>query len=57
MSKKYRCGHCGYEGYCYGIGHAKGVSAPFCYRCGMNDKLTPIETGKKLITIGNRRIE
>lgn len=45
---KMRCGHCGYEGYAYGIphsggkGHSAGVSAPFCSQCGMNDKLVPL---------------
>ena len=39
---KYKCGHCEYEGYCYGIPHNTGVSAPFCYRCGMNNKLEPL---------------
>lgn len=39
---KYRCGHCGFEGHCYGVPTSKGVSAPFCARCGKNDKLTPL---------------
>lgn len=38
----YKCGHCGYIGYCYGIPTSQGVSAPFCYRCGMNNKLEKI---------------
>jgi len=38
IDNKYRCGHCGYEGPCVG-----DVSAPFCYDCGMNDKLTKVE--------------
>lgn len=37
------CGACGYEGYAYGIAHAKGVSAPFCQNCGVNSKLSVIE--------------
>jgi hypothetical protein len=40
---KCRCGHCGYEGHCYGVPTSKGVTAPFCYQCGMNNKLTVIE--------------
>lgn len=36
----YKCGHCGFEGLCYGAPHSGGVSAPFCPKCGMNDKLT-----------------
>lgn len=42
----YKCGHCGYEGPCYGIPHSQdggGVSAPFCKQCGINDKLTKVE--------------
>lgn len=38
-----KCGVCGYEGYTYGIAHAKGVSAPFCQNCGVNSKLSVIE--------------
>ena len=38
-----KCGACGYEGYAYGIAHAKGVSAPFCQNCGVNSKLSVIE--------------
>ncbi len=34
-----KCGHCGYEGPCYGIPHTAGISAPFCYRCGRNGGL------------------
>lgn len=33
------CGHCGYEGPCYG----NGYSAPWCYKCQMNNKLTKVE--------------
>ena len=40
---KYKCGNCGYEGHCYGIATSNGVSAPHCYSCGKNDKLTPIK--------------
>lgn len=39
----FKCGHCGYEGPCYGTAHSAGISAPWCYRCGMNDKLAPIK--------------
>lgn len=38
-----KCGACGYEGYAYGIAHAKGVSAPFCQNCGINSKLSVID--------------
>lgn len=31
----YKCGHCGYDGPCYG----NGFSAPWCRRCERNDKL------------------
>ena len=34
------CGACGFDGYAYGIAHSKGVSAPFCSNCGINNKLT-----------------
>ncbi len=44
MSNNYKCGHCGYEGPCYGIGHSGGVSAPFCKQCERNDKLEIIYT-------------
>jgi len=37
-----KCGACGYEGYAYGIAHAKGVSHPFCQNCGVNSKLSVI---------------
>ena len=40
---KYRCGHCGYEGYCYGTATSQGVSAPWCPRCQKNNKLTLVE--------------
>ena len=36
----YTCGHCGYTGTCYGTPTNKGVSAPWCARCGVNNKLT-----------------
>ena len=39
----YKCGHCGFIGYCYGVPTSKGVSAPFCYNCHMNDKLKKVE--------------
>ena len=35
----YSCGHCGFTGHCYGAPTIHGVSAPWCYQCGMNDKL------------------
>ncbi len=39
-----KCGHCGYEGPCYGTpivgGQGAVVSAPWCPRCGKNDKLS-----------------
>ena len=37
----YVCGHCGYEGPCYGAPHGGdgGVSAPWCTKCKRNDKL------------------
>lgn len=42
----YNCGHCGFEGHCYGVpfvsGSSGGVSAPWCPRCGINDKLVPV---------------
>lgn len=41
-NNNYKCGHCGYEGPCYGTPTSKGVSAPWCKRCGMNNKLTKI---------------
>lgn len=40
---KYRCGHCGFEGHCYGVATGHGVSAPFCPNCEKNDKLTLLE--------------
>ncbi len=45
----YRCGHCKYEGPCYGtphsggLGHEAGVSAPWCHQCGRNDALVKME--------------
>ena len=39
-ANSYRCGHCGYEGPCYGQPTSAGVSAPWCVRCGMNNRLT-----------------
>ncbi len=39
-----RCRQCGFEGYCYGVAHAAGVSAPWCPQCEKNNKLTPIPT-------------
>lgn len=46
----WRCGHCDYEGECYGC----GFSAPFCRLCGRNNKLTRIphpEGGKPLASM------
>lgn len=40
----YTCGYCGYSGPCYG----NGFSAPWCYRCGLNNRLVPND----LITSG-----
>ena len=40
-----KCGYCGYEGYAYGtpyFGTISGVSAPWCQRCGRNNKLEPL---------------
>lgn len=41
---EYKCGHCGYEGWCGG----NGLSAPWCTQCQRNDKLTPIEPVKDI---------
>jgi len=40
----YKCGHCNFIGHCYGIPTSAkcGVSAPFCSRCGKNDKLKKV---------------
>lgn len=37
------CGFCGYVGPCYGIPVVPpgSVSAPWCPRCGLNNKLVP----------------
>jgi len=40
---KYKCKHCGFEGYCYGMPTSKGVSAPFYSWCGKNDGLKPVK--------------
>ena len=40
----YKCGHCGYEGPCYGVPTGEGITAPFCKQCGRNDKLTKSES-------------
>lgn len=44
----YVCGHCGYEGPCYGKPHGGdgGVSAPWCTKCERNDKLTKKDVNK-----------
>lgn len=44
----YKCGHCGFEGHCYGtpfIGGMSGggVSAPWCPKCGLNNKLVLVK--------------
>ncbi len=46
----YKCGHCGFEGYCYGApvlnGDKSFVTAPWCHkceRCERNDKLTLVK--------------
>lgn len=41
---KYKCGHCGFEGHCYGQPTSEGVTAPWCAKCELNDKLTPLPT-------------
>lgn len=38
------CLNCNYEGHVYGIPTSKGVSAPFCPRCGVNNKLVSHRT-------------
>lgn len=42
----YRCGHCGYEGPCYGQPTSSGVSAPWCKQCGMNNKLSALASAQ-----------
>jgi len=37
-----KCGSCGYIGYAYGILTSGGGSAPFCSKCGINNKLSII---------------
>lgn len=44
VPNKYKCGHCGYEGPCYGAPTSKGVTAPWCKRCGMNNKLEKLNS-------------
>lgn len=39
---RYRCGYCGYHGYCYGAPSSVGVSAPYCRQCEMNNRLIPL---------------
>ena len=51
---KYKCGHCGYEGPCYGVATSKGVSAPFCPKCEKNDKLTLLGDTDEVILEINR---
>lgn len=36
----YTCGWCNYSGPCYGAPVGDNVGAPWCPRCGRNDKLT-----------------
>lgn len=31
--------YCKHIGYVYGIATSQGISAPFCQKCGKNDKL------------------
>jgi len=38
LTNWYKCGHCDYEGECYG----NGFSCPWCRLCGRNDKLVRI---------------
>lgn len=40
----YTCGYCKYTGPCYGESWATGVTAPWCPKCGKNDKLEPSKT-------------
>lgn len=44
---KYHCEHCNFEGECYGTPTSMGVSAPWCSRCGKNDRLIPLEEWRK----------
>ncbi len=37
--KTYKCWHCNYTWYCYWVPTGEWVSAPFCKRCWMNNKL------------------
>lgn len=57
ISMIYHCGHCDYKGYCYGIGHATGVSAPFCKRCQRNDKLRKLPQVNGNIHLDNMKVE
>lgn len=41
-ANRWRCGHCGYIGPCYGQPMSSGLSAPWCARCQLNDKLERI---------------
>lgn len=47
----YHCGHCDYEGPCYG----NGVSAPWCTKCQRNSKLVRV-TPPPLIVNGNEHL-
>jgi hypothetical protein len=44
---EYKCSFCGYTGHCYGTpfvgGDKSGVSAPWCYNCGLNNTLEKIK--------------
>ena len=53
---RYRCGHCGFVGYCYGTPTDKGVSAPWCSKCERNDKLTPVEEGAPILPDGTDKL-
>jgi len=41
-TNNWKRGNCGYIGACYGTPTDKGISAPWCNRCGMNNKLERI---------------
>ena len=38
-----RCDVCGYEGYAYGVPTAEGGTNGFCQRCGISNRLIPIQ--------------
>ena len=49
----YKCGHCNFIGHSYGIPTSAkcGVSAPFCSRCGKNDKLKKVNPPNKSLNL------